>query len=246
MLNLAFATGTKPGKWLSRYRENTSHGLKAVDSDDPLEQLLNGSVHLALARLPQTAAGDPRIADEFFVVRLYEEAPGIAVPKESVYGEMATDSSGGLDQDLTLEDVADEHVNYAIGQDGMVDVGQVREGLQVVAANVGIVIAPRPLLTVLSKKLVVPLGLNEPADRVTRTEIALVWPKAEDSDAIQDFVGVAKGRTANSTRQERPKLKARDKAKAKQARRQAQKPGHKQTSKAKTRRVPRGKRQGRA
>lgn len=62
-----------------------------------------------------------------------------------------------------------------------------------VAANVGIVIAPRPLLKVLSKKQVVPLGLNDPT--VARTAIALVWSKERDADDVQAFVGVAKGRT---------------------------------------------------
>ena len=83
----------------------------------------------------------------------------------------------------------------------------------------GIVIAPRPLLKVLSKKQVVPLELKDP--QVPQTEIALVWLKENDSEAIQDFVGIAKGRTLNSSRHEAPKKTAREKAKAKQARRSA-------------------------
>ena len=71
--------------------------------------------------------------------------------------------------------------------------------LQVVAANVGVAFAPAPLLKVLSKKQVVVAELQgEPAHEPTA--IALVWKVEEDSDAIQDFVGVAKGRTRNSSR----------------------------------------------
>lgn len=222
MLKLAFATGTEPGKWFDRFRRFTAHGgIDARDADDAVARLLLPAddpdhAEVALARLPVTAGGDPRLrastSDDFFVVRLYEEEPGIAVPKESVYAEVGEAVQPG--------DVAEEHVNYRLGADGMVDVDAVRAGLQVVAANVGVVIAPRPLLKVLSKKLVVPLGFLEEPDTLPRTEIALVWRKAADREAIQDFVGIAKGRTAASSRQERPKLSARDKAKAKQARRE--------------------------
>ncbi len=205
MLTLSFVTGTEPGKWFHRFRERTAHGgLAALDCDDALAELLDGRADLALVRLP-----DARVTDEHHVVRLYEEAPGVAVPKGSVFAE--------LGETVAAADLADEHVNYRIGTDGGVDVAQVRDGLQVVAANVGVVIAPRPLLKVLAKKQVVPLGLAD--DSVPTTEIALVWHRDRDSGAIQDFVGIARGRTVNSSRQAAPRRTAREKALARQARR---------------------------
>lgn len=215
MLRLTFATGTEPGKWFDRFRTNTAHGgLDTTDADDPIAVLLAGEADLVLARLSKDSP-DPRIDDGFFIVQLYDEARGIAVPKDSVYHQV-----GG---DLTPDDVAEETVNYRISDNGVVDVPAVRAGLQVVAANVGVVIAPRPLLKVLAKKQVIPLGFDDPT--VPQTSIALVWRKEADSDAIQDFVGVAKGRTAQSSRQQRPKLSAREKALAKQQRRETVRAG---------------------
>lgn len=208
MLRLVFSTGTEPGKWFRRYRDShPPESLVTVDADDAMDVLLAHEADLALTRLP-----DSRVDDSFHVVQLYEEAPGIAVPKDSVYAEVG--------EDVTPEDVAEEIVNYRIAQDGSVDVPALRTALQVVAANVGVAIAPRPLLKVLSKKQVVALGLEDPT--VARTEIALVWRRADDGDEVQDFVGVAKGRTRNSSRNAAPKRSARDKAKAKQARRKSQ------------------------
>ena len=208
MLRLVFSTGTEPGKWFRRYRDShPPESLVTVDADDAMDVLLTHEADLALTRLP-----DSRVDDSFHVVQLYEEAPGIAVPKDSVYAEVG--------EDVTPEDVAEEIVNYRIAQDGSVDVPALRTALQVVAANVGVAIAPRPLLKVLSKKQVVALGLEDPT--VARTVIALVWRRADDGDEIQDFVGVAKGRTRNSSRNAAPKRSARDKAKAKQARRKSQ------------------------
>lgn len=208
MLRLVFSTGTEPGKWFRRYRDShPPESLVTVDADDAMDVLLAHEADLALTRLP-----DSRVDDSFHVVQLYEEAPGIAVPKDSVYAEVG--------EDVTQEDVAEEIVNYRIAQDGSVDVPALRTALQVVAANVGVAIAPRPLLKVLSKKRVVALGLEDPT--VARTVIALVWRRADDGDEIQDFVGVAKGRTRNSSRNAAPKRSAREKAKAKQARRKSQ------------------------
>ncbi|OFK61765.1 LysR family transcriptional regulator substrate-binding protein [Corynebacterium sp. HMSC078A10] len=208
MLRLVFSTGTEPGKWFRRYRDShPPESLVTVDADDAMDVLLAHEADLALTRLP-----DSRVDDSFHVVQLYEEAPGIAVPKDSVYAEVG--------EDVTQEDVAEEIVNYRIAQDGSVDVPALRTALQVVAANVGVAIAPRPLLKVLSKKQVVALGLEDPT--VARTVIALVWRRADAGDEIQDFVGVAKGRTRNSSRNAAPKRSARDKAKAKQARRKSQ------------------------
>lgn len=216
MLRLTFATGTEPGKWFERFRRATDHGgLETIDADDAISVLLAGDAEVALARLPLGGI-DKRISeDSTHIVRLYAEDRGIAVPKDSVYAEVG--------EAVDPRDVADEHVNYRIADDATLDIDEIRAGLQVVAANVGIVIAPRPLLKNLSKKQVVPLELKDPT--VPQTEIALVWLKNKDSEAIQDFVGIAKGRTQNSSRHEVPKKTAREKAKAKQARRAQQRKG---------------------
>lgn len=180
MLRLSFVTGTQPGKWCARYRRATTHGLSEIGDDDPFALLEAGKCDLALMRLP-----DERVGDAHHVVVLYEEAPGVAVPKESVYV-----IAGG---DLTYEDIESEIVNFRYAPSA--NIGELRDALSVVAANVGVALAPRPLLRMLSRKQVAVRGINgEP------TRIALVWERRADNDAIQDFVGVAKGRTIRSSR----------------------------------------------
>lgn len=204
MLTLAFVTGTEPTKWFRRFQRSTTHGLSAFDSDDAFQDLVDKRCDLALTRLP-----DARITEEFHVVRLYDEEPGVAVPKESVYAEVG--------EAVEMHDVVDEHVNFDGGT-----IADLRAALQMVAANVGVAFAPKPLLKVLSKKQVVPLTLkNGPQEQTT---IALVWRKNDDDDAIQDFVGIAKGRTANSSRVAAPKRNAKEKRLAKEARRGGKQP----------------------
>ena len=178
MLTIAFVTGTEPGKWFRRYEELTRSRLETVPSDDPFV-LVGKQATAALVRLP-----DERVTDEHHVVRLYDEAAGVAVPKDSVYAEVG---------EVTREDLADEIVNF----DGQSPIDDLRSALQVVAANVGVAYAPLPLLKNLARKQIKALELagEEPA-----TQIALVWRKVDDSDAVQDFVGVTKGRTVRSSR----------------------------------------------
>lgn len=191
MLRLAFATGTEPGKWCARYRDLTGRNVHGMPCDDPFELIDSGAADLALMRIPDNRVGAP--GETFHRVTLYSEKPGVAVPKGSIYAEL-----GKADGAIAQADVADEHVNFRYGE-GTID--DLRMALHLVAANVGVAFAPAPLLKVLSKKQVVALEtVGDSAAAFTPTDIALVWKVEEDGDAIQDFVGVARGRTRNSSR----------------------------------------------
>ncbi|MDO5668562.1 MAG: LysR family transcriptional regulator [Corynebacterium sp.] len=201
-MRLSFVTGTEPDKWFTRFRDRTTHRLTVMDAVDPLAELIDARVDLALVRLP-----DARLSDSHHVVVLYSEAPGIAVPK---------DHELTLLEEIGPADIEGEIINYAPPESGEVDVEAVRAGLQVVAANVGVLIAPRPLIKVLSRRQI---AHRDYLGEVPATDIALVWDKEKDSGAIQDFVGIAKGRTPNSSRQAAPKRSAREKTLAKRQRR---------------------------
>ena len=187
MLRIAFVTGTEPGKWFARYRETTDHGLEELPSDDPFALVEAGEADLALMRLDDRV-GEP--GETYHCVSLYSEAPGVAVPKDSVFAEMG--------EKLAPREFAGEIINFTYKPDSLID--DLRSALQVVAANVGIAYAPAPLLKVLSKKQVAVVDLTSQPEGMEQTEIGLVWKISADSDAIQDFVGVAKGRTRNSSR----------------------------------------------
>ena len=212
MLRISFVTGTEPGKWFRRFSAHTAHGeLHTRGVDDPVAELLAGAADVALVRSALEGLDARLDPDSCHVVRLYREAPGIAVPKGSVYAEVG--------EKVRAADVADEHVNYRAESAADLDIVELRTALSVVGANVGVAYGPWPLLKVLSKKQVV--ALPYVGDDAVATEVSLVWRKADDGPAIQDFVGVAKGRTSNSSRQEKPKANrsAREKTLAKQKRR---------------------------
>ena len=176
-LVVAFVPGVTPGKWERVWRERRAGILTLV----PLPQasafaaLCDGSAHMALLR--DTGADDDRHA-----IPLYREQPVVVAPRDSLVA--ALDS-------IDLADLADENVLPVdlLGGDGA-------DAVELVAANVGVVILPQSVARATSRKDVVARPLRDGAD----TGISLVWP-IEGAHPLSDvFVGIVRGRTANSSR----------------------------------------------
>lgn len=257
-LRIAFCPGAQPDKWFTRFNERTpGWTVHPIPAEDPIACVLAGEADLALARTstrgflrdlgesgtPLVAAaavpggGAELTAEDFLAVQLYTEAVGVAAPADHPIKVMDA---------IDPEELGDEMVLYATpaagaGSDGSpagkdrsgqlspVDVAAVREALHVVAANVGIVLAPRPLLRALNVRGVVhrdvqtdvhprvhPDARRQDRDEresaelppltvagraVGSTGIALVWLRSGDSPQVQDFVGICRGRRTGSSRQ---------------------------------------------
>ncbi|MGO1949385.1 MAG: LysR substrate-binding domain-containing protein [Mycobacteriaceae bacterium] len=193
-LRVVFAPGVVPGKWLGRF-DGRMDGWKAAaaQSDDPLAHVRAGRADIALLRFPgewDGMAGHEIDAGEMerqslHRVLLYEEQPGVAAPRDHAL------EATGENETVTPEDIADDMLLYR-----GVDPAQVRDNLEVVAANVGIVVAPRPLLRSVNRRGVVHRNLGG----TPGTRIGLVWRRDRDDEVIQQFVGICRGRRASSSR----------------------------------------------
>ncbi|MGJ4085231.1 substrate-binding domain-containing protein [Corynebacterium macclintockiae] len=190
-LKVVFSTGVQPDKWFRRFDERTpGWKVASAGTDDPLAYVRAGQADVALVRLP--AEGYERPAD-MHEVALYEEQTGVAAPK---------DHPAKVMEAIDYSELVDEKLMYVTPANGWDDIAALREALQVVAANVGIAIAPRPLLRGINQGGVVHRDLfGIDATTCPRTRVALMWRVESDNDVIQDFVGICKGRTAGSSRQ---------------------------------------------
>ncbi|PRQ12388.1 LysR family transcriptional regulator [Corynebacterium sp. 13CS0277] len=221
-----FAKGTAPSKWCQRFEERGLGRVVLKEKDDAFAALRvhadtagdtappaaadTGSTaalpEVALVRLPDPRVEAARGAGRVHVVRLYEETPGVVLPKEH---ELT------LLERLHVADLAGEIVHYTPSETGPVDVRAVRDAVLVVAANVGVACAPRPLLRALNNK---DTENRDLVDGVSTT-IAAVFAVEDDCDLVQDFIGTTRGRKPESSRNAAPgKKTAREKALAKQAR----------------------------
>jgi DNA-binding transcriptional LysR family regulator len=177
-LRIAYVAGVTPGKWIRRWEERMPDvPLQAFMSDDgaQLEVLRDGSADLSFVRLPVDREG-------FNVIPLYEEQPVVVAPKGheiSVFEEVAL---ADLEQEAFL-DVS------ALGGPG--------PALEVVASGAGLAILPMSVARHLNVKDTVARRLTG----APGTEIALVWPAESTNEVIEEFIGIVRGRTAQSSRQ---------------------------------------------
>jgi DNA-binding transcriptional LysR family regulator len=178
VLRIAYVAGVTPGKWIRRWEERMPHvPLEAfmVDDAGQLAVLREPRADMAFVRLPIEREG-------LNVIPLYEEQPVVVAPKGheiSVFEE------------VPLADLAEE---------SFLDVsalGGPEAALQVVATGAGLVILPMSVARHFNVKDTV-------ARRLTggdTTAIALAWPTEATDEVLEEFIGIVRGRTAQSSRQ---------------------------------------------
>lgn len=172
---LAFVPGVTPGKWAGVWNDRMPGVPLEVRPASPADahaSLHDGSADVALVRLPVDQA-------LLSVIPLYSEKAVVVAPKDHVLEAFET---------VTLADLADE--SRLEGQDA----GTV----ELVAANLGIAIMPQSVARALSRRDVVARIITDAPE----TRVALAWLDGNPDPLIQEFIGIVRGRTANSSRGE--------------------------------------------
>lgn len=189
LLRVAFVTGTTPDKWARAWRDRRRGRLELVPvTEDQQEEVLRrGDVDLALVRLPVDTT-------DLHVVRLYDELPVAVAGRDHLIA--AAD-------EVTLADLADEQLVRPHRSGWRPEADQLawpsmteEQAIEVVAAGTGVTIVPMSVARLHHRKDTVQRVVTDLAP----TTIALVWLRERDDDDTQSFVGVVKGRTANTSR----------------------------------------------
>lgn len=187
-LRVVFSPGVQPDKWFGRFDERVPRWrIAGAQADNPLAYIQKGVADVALVRLGEVGVDKEKMHQ----VDLYDEQLGVAAPKDHPIKVMDSVRYGELEGEKEM---------YVTPANGEVDVAAVREALGVVAANVGVAIAPRPLLRAINARGVVHRDLFD-VTSAGATRVALVWMRERDDDVVQDFVGICRGRKAESSRQ---------------------------------------------
>jgi DNA-binding transcriptional LysR family regulator len=189
LLRLAFVTGTTPDRWARAWRERRRGPLDLVPvTEDEQEAVVrDGEVDLALVRLPVDVEG-------LHVVRLYDELPVAVAGRDHLIA--AAD-------DVCLADLTDEQLVRPHASGWRPDADQrawppmtEREAIETVASGTGVVLVPMSVARLYQRKDTVQRVVTD----LPPTTVALVWRHERDDDDTQAFVGVVKGRTANTSR----------------------------------------------
>ena len=177
-LRFAYVAGVTPGKWIRRWEERMPNvPLRSFMSDGgaQLSVLRDGSADLSFVRLPVDREG-------LNVIPLYEEQPVVVAPKGHEISVF---------DDVALEDLAAETFLDAD------ELGGPEPALQVVASGAGLLILPMSVARHFNVKDTVARRLTG----APGTEIALAWPSDATDEVIEEFIGIVRGRTAQSSRQ---------------------------------------------
>ncbi|WP_182357357.1 LysR substrate-binding domain-containing protein [Tomitella gaofuii] len=198
---LAFTPGATPGKWARVWEQRlpdvplelipaaSADGLAAVRADD---------ADAALVRLPIDREG-------LHAIPLYTEVTVVMMPKDHVLT---------LAESLTPEDLDDEIVHHPLddvldwnappGTPSYQRPATIPDALALVAAGVGLVALPQSLARLHHRKDLVYRPLEEPDSatrkRVAQSQVALVWREDRSTELMDEFIGIVRGRTANSSR----------------------------------------------
>jgi DNA-binding transcriptional LysR family regulator len=186
-LRLAYARGVTPGKWtriwgerFRRFPLDLTQLTQVTDAAAELAPVRDGAADLALIRL---RAGETQ-PDGFHLIALYEERPFVVVAKGNAI-EAA--------DEVSLADLEGE-VRHPFDDD-------IETTIEVAAAGVGVVVVPQSIARLYARKDVV---ARQVAD-ADGWRVGLAWrtDAAEDvRPLIDEFIGIVRGRTANSSRGE--------------------------------------------
>jgi DNA-binding transcriptional LysR family regulator len=187
--------GATPGRWIDTWKERmpqTSLELVPLEVADQRHALLGGEVDAALVRLPLDKDG-------LHVIPLYDEVPVVVCAKDS--------HLTAADDELDAADLVGEVL--IVPQDDVLAIrlpgtivprfappADTGEAIATVAAGVGIVVVPISVARLQHRKDVDYRALRGGPI----STVALAWSAERTTPAVDAFVGIVRGRTANSSR----------------------------------------------
>ena len=177
-LRVGFVPGVTLTKWRRIWAERFPRlVLDVVEVPEAGQQaaLLGETVDLCFVRLPLESA-------RLHLIPLYSEAPVVVAPK---------DHPVALFDEVSLADLSEEDVLE--GFEGA-------EALDLVAGGAGVVYLPQSVARTFSRRDLV----HRPVVDGTPTHVALAWLRENPHEMIEEFIGIVRGRTTNSSRSARP------------------------------------------
>ncbi|MGW2651246.1 LysR family substrate-binding domain-containing protein [Streptomyces sp. NPDC001393] len=218
---LAYVPGVTPAKWVRIWNERLPDiplTLVQVPAAEAPEVLRAGQADAGFVRLPVDRT-------YFSAIPLYTETTVVVVPK----GHLITAA-----EEVTLADLADEVLFHPLddvfgwdsppGEPAFERPATTEDAIELVAANVGLLVVPQSLARLHHRKDLT----YRPVTDAPRSSVALSWPEEATTDLVEDFIGIVRGRTVNSTRG-RTKPEAEQQRKRSEASGTRQKPAPKPT-----------------
>ncbi|WP_406836529.1 LysR family substrate-binding domain-containing protein [Streptomyces sp. AHU1] len=210
---LAYVPGVTPSKWVRIWNERLPDVplvLVPVSAAEAYDVLRRGDADAGFVRLPVDGT-------DLSAIPLYTETTVVVVPKDHIVAAVEQVSGEDLAEDIVLHPL-DDPLDWERlpGRPALERPAVTADAVELVAAGIGVVIVPQSLARLHHRKdLTYRTVTDAPESRV-----ALAWPEERTTDMVEDFIGIVRGRTVNSTRgrsQTPPAAQRKDRGAAKSA-----------------------------
>ncbi|MGW8889817.1 LysR substrate-binding domain-containing protein [Streptomyces sp. NPDC055749] len=195
---LAYVPGVTPTKWVRIWNERLPDvplTLVAVSPAEAPDALRGGDADAGFVRLPidRTALS---------AIPLYTETTVVVVPKDHLVAAVEEVSAADLADEIVLHPL-DDTLDWEAGLPGKPAIERpatTEDAIELVAAGVGVLVVPQSLARLHHRKDLT----YRPVLEAPESRVALSWPEEETTELVEEFIGIVRGRTVNSTRGRTP------------------------------------------
>ncbi|SHK70368.1 LysR substrate-binding domain-containing protein [Actinacidiphila paucisporea] len=209
---LAYVPGVTPAKWVRIWHERfpgTPLDLLPVPAAEAADLLRARGADAGFVRLPvdRTALS---------AIPLYTETTVVVAPKDHLVAAVEEVSAADLADEVVLHPL-DDTLGWERppGTPARERPATTVDAIELVAAGVGLLAVPQSLARLHHRRDLT----YRPLTDAPQSQVALSWPEEATTDQVDDFIGIVRGRTPNSTRgrsaqaQPEPQQKAKPKPK---------------------------------
>ncbi|MFC8194750.1 LysR substrate-binding domain-containing protein [Streptomyces sp. NPDC057298] len=190
---LAYVPGVTPSKWVRIWNERLPDvplTLLAVSAAEALGALRGGGADAGFVRLPVDG-------EDLSAIPLYTETTVVVVPKDHVVAAVDEVTAEDLADDIVLRPLDDTlEWERPPGRPAIERPATTADAVELVAAGVGLVVVPQSIARLHHRKDLT----YRPVTDAPESRVALSWPQDRTTDLVEDFIGIVRGRTANSSR----------------------------------------------
>lgn len=190
---LVYVPGVTPGKWVRVWEQRLPDvplTLVAVPVQEGQSTLLDGGADAGLVRLPVDR-------DSLSAIPLYAETTVVVFPKDHWLAAA---------EEVPVADLVDEVVFHPMddcldwqalpGRPAIERPATTADAIELVAANVGVLLVPQSLARLHHRRDLA----YRPVPDAPQSQVVLSWPEDRTSELVEEFIGIVRGRTVNSSR----------------------------------------------
>ncbi|KND43517.1 LysR substrate-binding domain-containing protein [Streptomyces stelliscabiei] len=190
---LAYVPGVTPTKWVRIWNERLPDvplTLLQVSPAEAFGLLRDGGADAGFVRLPVDR-------DDLSAIPLYTETTVVVVPQDHVVAAVDEVTTGDLADEVVLHPL-DDTLGWERppGEPAFERPATTADAIELVAAGIGLLVVPQSLARLHHRKDLT----YRPVTDAPESRVALSWPQDATTDLVEDFIGIVRGRTVNSSR----------------------------------------------